>query len=213
MPRAVPGRGIPTDVKDPDLVSRRRRQIVDAAVGLFIGKGFHKTTTREIARATGFSIGTLYEYVSTKEDILYLVCEAIHGEVRERITSRLAQASSGARALAAAIGIYVTVCDQMSDHILLIYQETKSLPPEAMHWVLEHELRITDIFKGLLMQGVQDYSLRPLDRAEIELMAHNMVVMGHMWTFRRWALSKSFTLPEYIELQRSLILGELTGRP
>ena len=67
-------RQIPTQVKDPNLVRRRRRQIVDAAVGLFIQQGFHKTTTRQIARAAGFSIGAVYEYVASKEDILYLVC-------------------------------------------------------------------------------------------------------------------------------------------
>jgi AcrR family transcriptional regulator len=41
---------IPTQVKDPELVERRRRQIADAAVQLFIDKGFHKTTTRQILR-------------------------------------------------------------------------------------------------------------------------------------------------------------------
>ncbi len=39
-------REIPTQVKNQDLVQRRRRQIVDAAVELFIQNGFHKTTTR-----------------------------------------------------------------------------------------------------------------------------------------------------------------------
>ena len=42
---------VPTQVKDPELVKRRRLQIVDAAVELFIKKGFHKTTTRQIAQA------------------------------------------------------------------------------------------------------------------------------------------------------------------
>jgi len=36
---------IATQVKNPDLVERRRHQIVDAAVQLFIENGFHKTTT------------------------------------------------------------------------------------------------------------------------------------------------------------------------
>ncbi|MCP4682016.1 MAG: TetR/AcrR family transcriptional regulator, partial [Desulfobacterales bacterium] len=69
---------IPTQIKDQDLVKERRRQIVDASVILFVENGYHKTTTRQIARATGFSIGSLYEYVSSKEDVLYLVCDAIH---------------------------------------------------------------------------------------------------------------------------------------
>ena len=72
---------INTVVKDPRLVETRRQQIIDAAVGLFIKKGFHRTTTREIAREAKFSIGTLYEYVESKEDILYLVCDHIHSEM------------------------------------------------------------------------------------------------------------------------------------
>lgn len=210
-PAAEPeaARDIPTEVKDPGLVTRRRRQIVDAAVRLFIAKGFHKTTTREIAKAAGFSIGTLYEYVVSKEDVLYLVCQAIHQEVEERIRARLPQASHGAMALEAALEVYFAVCDEMNDHILLIYQETKSLPKEAMRFVLAHEQRITDLFADLIRRGVQDYSLRPLNHAEIALLAHDIAVLGHMWTFRRWALSPRMSLADYIGLQKELILGQL----
>jgi AcrR family transcriptional regulator len=80
---------IPTQIKDKALVARRRRQIVDAAVELFMQKGFHKTTTRQIAKAAGVSIGLLYEYISTKEDILYLVCEAIHVEMHGKLSRRI----------------------------------------------------------------------------------------------------------------------------
>jgi len=206
---AEPARDIPTAVKDLDLVAKRRRQIVDATVQLFINKGFHKTTTREMAQAAGFSIGTLYEYVTSKEDVLYLVCQAIHDEMEDRLRMRIRHAGSGALALAGAIEAYFTVCDQMNDHILLIYQETKSLPPESMRFVLAHEERITRIFADLLERGVGDYSLRPLNRSEIELMAHNIAVLGHMWTFRRWSLAPRFTLEQYIALQSELILGQL----
>ncbi len=201
---------IPTEVKDPKLVARRRRQIVDAAVELFVKNGFFRTTTRQIAKAAGFSIGTLYEYVKTKEDVLYLVCENIHQEMDQRLRQRLRHERDGAAALSAAMEIYFTVCHQMADHILLIYQETASLPKEQMGWVLEHEQGITEIFADILRRGVADYSLRPLSAPELALMAHNITVMGHMWAFRRWALGRRFSLDQYIEQQRSLILGEVT---
>lgn len=200
---------IPTEVKDSELVLRRRRQIVDAAVELFVAQGFHKTTTRQIAKASGLAIGTLYEYITSKEDVLYLVCQAIHAEMESHLASRIAHQQHGARTLTEAIAAYFTVCHQMADHILLIYQETKSLPGESMRYVLEHELRITGIFEELLRRGVADYSLKPLDRAELELMAHNIVVLGHMWVFRRWALERRFSLAQYIEYQSSLIMGQL----
>ncbi|MCG8531266.1 MAG: TetR/AcrR family transcriptional regulator, partial [Desulfovibrionales bacterium] len=66
---------VPTQIKNPDLVRERRRHIIDSTVTLFIEHGYHKTTTRMIAKAAQFSIGSLYEYVSSKEDLLYLVCK------------------------------------------------------------------------------------------------------------------------------------------
>lgn len=200
---------IPTEVKDPQLVAQRRRQIVDAAVGLFIANGFHKTTTRQIAKAAGFSIGNLYQYVKTKEDVLYLVCQAIHQEMESRLNQRVRYTGNAASALAEAMENYFQVCDQMSDHILLIYQETKSLTKDSMLYVLAYEDRITEIFADLLRKGVSDYTLKPLYSGQIELMAHNIMVLGHMWTFRRWSLGLRFTLEEYIQHQRDLIMSQL----
>ena len=192
-------------------MARRRRQIVDAAVKLFIAKGFHKTTTREIAKAAGISIGSLYEYIQAKEDVLYLVCEAIHLEMEQRLKDRLIEADNGAQALAAAVETYFQVCGQMSDHILLIYQETKSLPKESMRYVLAHDERIAEIFAGLLRKGADDGSLRQLSRQQINLVAADITVMGHMWTFRNWSLRKHFDLKEYTLRQSALLLRGLVG--
>ncbi|MBW2053302.1 MAG: helix-turn-helix transcriptional regulator, partial [Deltaproteobacteria bacterium] len=52
-PKLQPMKNVPTMVKDTSLVEKRRRQIVDAAIKLFVRKGFHPTTTREIARMAG----------------------------------------------------------------------------------------------------------------------------------------------------------------
>ena len=196
-----------TLVKNPDLVERRRRQIVDAAVGLFIEKGFHKTTTRQIASAAGFSIGSLYEYIKSKEDILYLVCDAIHEEVEHHVTEALAQADQGQDALAQAIREYFLVCHRMSDHILLIYQETQSLPAQWRKLVLEHELYITGLFVDVLAKLSAPGDLPFLDERHIELAAHNITVLGHMWTFRRWFLARHYTIEDYINIQTRLIFG------
>lgn len=80
-------RAIQSSVKDESLIEKRRAQMIRGAVTLFKEKGFHRTTTREIAKAAGFSIGTLYEYIRTKEDVLYLVCDSIYDEVHSRLAT------------------------------------------------------------------------------------------------------------------------------
>ncbi len=47
----------------------RRTEILDAAVKVFAAKGFHTATVAEIAAASGFAIGTLYQFFDGKEQL------------------------------------------------------------------------------------------------------------------------------------------------
>ncbi len=194
-----------TQIKDLDLIERRRKEIVNAAVPLFIEKGFHKTTTRQIAKAAKFSIGTLYEYVTSKEDVLYLVCQAIHDEVKESIGDVLSLRKRGKDALSALIYEFFMICHRMSDVILLMYQETHSLPKQWRQKVLTNELNITELIRNALKRLSGSGNLGKMSEREINLIAHNIIVLVQMWTFRRWALGKDFTIEEYISHQTKFI--------
>ena len=50
-------------------IEKNRLRIERAALQLFTRKGFHGTTVREIAKKAGVSMGKLYIYYDTKEDI------------------------------------------------------------------------------------------------------------------------------------------------
>ncbi|MGB8954248.1 MAG: TetR/AcrR family transcriptional regulator [Tumebacillaceae bacterium] len=200
---------IPSRVLDPQLVEARRMQIVRAAVDLFVEKGFHKTTTREIARASGLGIGTLYEYIQSKEDVLYLVCAFIHHEVEKRLTEVRLSAENGRDELTQSIARFFACVDELQDYVLLIYQETKSLPSNTLTLVLQKEEEITKLFEDILERGRADGSLL-LAGHNVKLIAHNIIVLGQMWTFRRWALHRHYSLAEYTERQTSLLLQEIT---
>jgi len=203
---------VATQIKNKELVKERRRQIVDAAVPLFIERGYHKTTTRALAQATGLSIGSMYEYISTKDDVLYLVCIAIHSEVEKAVKQALGRPLTGKAALAEVIREYFLVCNRMSDHMLLMYQVTHFLPPKWQRKVLEAELRITDIFIKAIRELKSRGTLPELDEDTINLMGHNISVLGHTWAFRRWYFAKTFTIEQYIEQQTDFIMRFLVAR-
>jgi AcrR family transcriptional regulator len=77
--------------QDPDATDARSR-LVAAAVGSFASKGFHGTTTRDIASAAGMSPAALYLYYKSKEDLLYLISRA--GHERTLLLAKDAVASS-----------------------------------------------------------------------------------------------------------------------
>ena len=63
---------VPSTAKDVDLIDSKHQQIVNGACRLFFKKGYHRTTIREIALACGMSMGQLYHYISSKDDVLFL---------------------------------------------------------------------------------------------------------------------------------------------
>ncbi len=205
--RAVTDTEVPTQIKNPELVRERRRQIIDSTVELFIEHGYHKTTTRMIAKAANFSIGSLYEYVSSKEDLLYLVCKTIHEEVKDAVENALSDTDTGKERLAQMIRQYFYVCDKMGGHILMMYQVTQFLPEKWKERVLVNELNITDIFINALSSMAGTDNFPELDDKILNLVGHNISVLGQMWAFRRWHVQHDFTIEEYISIQTDFILG------
>ena len=197
-------REVHASVKDERLVEKRRTQMIKGAVTLFKEKGFHRTTTREIAKAAGFSIGTLYEYIRSKEDILYLVCDFIYDEVQEKLQREIERSDGTLDSLKLTIAYFYQVMDDMQDEVLVMYQEVKALTKDTLPYVLDKELRMVAMFEQVITNCVANGELQ-LTKNQISLLSHNIFVQGQMWSFRRWALHKKFTLNEYIDLQTELL--------
>jgi len=86
------------------------------------------------------------------------------------------------------------------------------LPVKWQKKVLEAELRITDIFIQAINELKDRGALPELDEATINLMGHNISVLGHTWTFRRWYYAKHFNVEQYIEQQTNFIMRSLAEK-
>ncbi|MEK4078907.1 TetR/AcrR family transcriptional regulator [Solibacillus sp. FSL K6-1126] len=195
---------VQSSIKDENKIIARRQQIIDAGVKLFKEKGFHRATTRELAKAAGFSIGTLYEYIRTKEDVLFLVCDNIFNEVTKCLTDFTSDTGT-IEGLKQAIRHYYLLIDQMPEEFTIMYQETKSLQKAAMHYILDKELEMVAIFERILKDCVEAGNLS-LSEDAIYLAANHIVVQGQSWAFRKWALQKRYTIDQYINLQTTMFL-------
>lgn len=192
-------------VKDEGLIALRREQMIKGAVHLFRQKGFPRTTTREIAREAGFSIGTLYEYIRTKDDILYLVCDSIYEKVRSRLDQVISMEKGNLESLQLAIANYFKVMDELQEEVLIMYQEVRFLPKESLSYVIKKELEMVEMFENILTQCALNGEFS-LTEQEIAMIAHNIFVQGQMWGFRRWVLQKLYTLEEYTDMQTNYLL-------
>ncbi len=81
-----------TDVAAQRPLSRsaqREADILEAATHLFGEQGFHSVTTRKIAASAGISEGTLFNYFSSKNELMRAILERIYEELRENASAIL----------------------------------------------------------------------------------------------------------------------------
>lgn len=194
-----------SSVKDHELIEKRRNQMIQGAITLFKEKGFHRTTTREIAKEAGFSIGTLYEYIRTKEDILFLVVDSIHRQVREQLEMIIDLASPSIENFVSVMRSYFKLMDELQEEVLILYQEVKSLKKEARDYVILKERNMVAILEQALTACLPPTT----PKQDLELLANNIFVQGQMWAFRRWILQKQFTLETYTDGQIRYLLRTL----
>jgi AcrR family transcriptional regulator len=71
-----------------------RARLLDAAVAAFAAKGFHGTTTRDIASAAGMSPAALYVHHRSKEELLFQICRDGHQSVLDLVRAAAASADT-----------------------------------------------------------------------------------------------------------------------
>lgn len=198
---------IETIVKDQDLIGRRHAQICDAALTLFSHKGFHRTTVREIAEACGLGIGTLYSYIKTKEDILYLV----YHRILETFEARMLRATEGIQdprlQLKVALEETLKIYDECQDVVLLLYQESHSLGRQGLQGLFEVDRNYVGILREILERGTRagQFAVK-----EPHLVAVCILFLCAVWDLKRWNL-QGYTLDVVIDSLTGLVLSGITA--
>jgi len=96
MPLSSPqADSLSTHVKHERRKDARPGELLDAALSLFVEKGFAATRVDEVAKLAGVSKGTLFLYFSSKEELFKAV-------VRENISGRFPSGALNLKAFKAA---------------------------------------------------------------------------------------------------------------
>jgi TetR/AcrR family transcriptional regulator len=145
-----------------DEYERRRLALVQTAVHLFNRRGFHATSTGEIASALGVSKAALYYYFTDKTDLLYH-CYLYALESGRSIASEAAQSGgSGLEKLERYIRNQFEVLAG-KDGAAWILADMSVLPPEQREEVRKQARVVDDLVGGIIKQGIADGSLSALN--------------------------------------------------
>jgi len=152
---------------------QRRRLILDAALSLFSAKGYAGTSMQEIALASEFSIGTLYNFFETKESLYLTIVEEKFIQSREKIEAEVAGAEDCMEKIGRAVYATLAFMEENRD-FFNIFLGIGSVPEPAVHGGIYEKLikyyqEHVRFFQELMEEGLDKGLFRDFSSLELAL--------------------------------------------
>jgi AcrR family transcriptional regulator len=205
-PGAEPTIMVKSIVTDPELVERRRAQVIKVATKLFASNGFHGTKVKDIATLADVSPGLIYQYFGEKHDILYLAIMWVVREKLARLNEALDAHSDPVKRFEAVVEEYIRINDEHHHAVILIYREIQCLPREYITDLQELEIKTNALIGQAVTDGVAAGVFKDTSP---DFIAHVIVSLAQAWPTKHWRLKTRGTLDAYIAETKGLLLDAL----
>ena len=163
----------------------RLQQIFQGACEVITRKGFAEATVRDIATAAGMPVPTMYQYINSKEDLLFLIYETYMGDINTRVRASIPSGMPPREKLKNAIRVNIASNDEYHRYVKVMFQETRSLSPEDRERVEALDAAYIAIWKEILEEGIATGDFR-VDN--VEIVANLIFFMSSVWPLRYWSI-------------------------
>jgi AcrR family transcriptional regulator len=208
----------------PEAIHRRRRkearpqELLDAALELFVERGFAATRAEEVAARAGVSKGTLYLYYPSKEELLKAV---IAHYLSSRIAEGAAQAASFDGSASELLrNILIDWWSQLYDSpaagvFKLVITEVRNFPEIAGFYHREVVERAHELLGGVVRQGIANGEFRAVevDHAVHSLVLPLIMICLHRHSLGACAVDWHLDGRAFIAQHVHLVLDGLSVRP
>ena len=131
------------------------RRLLVAAVEAFAERGYHATTTRDIAGRAGMSPAALYIHYKTKEELLHRISRIGHDKALEILSAAADADGTPSERLADAVSSFVRWHAGRHDTAHVVQYEIDALSDDHRTEIIELRRRSDAIVRGILRDGVE----------------------------------------------------------
>jgi AcrR family transcriptional regulator len=162
-------------------VTTRRNELVRQAARLFAEKGYHGTSTGDLADAMGVKKGSLYAHIESKADLLWEVArggaEAFHAGLDD-----IPEELPATEKIRLALRAHLRVVAEQLDVATVFIREWRYLAGERREQFLAERRRYEERFRALFREGRELGDLRTdLDDATAALLALSASNWAYTW--------------------------------
>jgi AcrR family transcriptional regulator len=162
--------GLWTDVQ-PDAV----RRLMLSAVTSFAERGFHATTTRDIATGAGMSPAALYVHFPSKVALLFAISRSGHEQTLAMVTTAIARAGDPAARMRHFVAEFVAWHAERHTVARVVQYELNALPEPEFAAVAELRRQIERQVRDVIADGV---AAGVFDVPDVRLAARAVLSLG-----------------------------------
>lgn len=182
-------------IKNSNVAIKNLEKIFTATFKLAAEKGFQAMSLRDLSRETGISMGGLYAYIGSKNDLASVIEGVLRHYVDQVIGGLSAHDLQPVGSLRAIVYGEIYMMDVMSPWYYFCFMELKGLPREQQQQTLELELRFEDSLMEVFAAGVASGQF-VCDKPE--LLASQITAQLQQWHLKRWKFKlRNITAQEY----------------
>ncbi|MGP2492408.1 TetR/AcrR family transcriptional regulator [Mesorhizobium sp. PUT5] len=143
-------------VQKPHVAVANLGRIIEATLKLSNRQGFHATSLRDLAQASGLSMGGLYSYFDNKATLLSMILGEVSSTVNEVLRAAPEEiAEDPAAHLRWLIEAHVRLTEAMQPWFVFAFMEAKSFPAAERRMAVDSEAATEEIIAAVLRQGAR----------------------------------------------------------
>ncbi|MEO1932325.1 MAG: TetR/AcrR family transcriptional regulator [Pseudohongiella sp.] len=170
-------------IKNRKIAVVNLEKIFTATFKLANNKGFQAMSLRDLSKETGISMGGLYSYIGSKEDLASVI-EEVQRRYIDQVIGDLAEESLPVIGCLQAMiygGVYMM--EILSPWYYFCFMELKGLPKEQQQFALDVELRFESVLIDSFMTGVEEGQFQCKNP---ELLASQITAQMQQWHLKYW---------------------------
>ena len=162
---------------------RNLTNIFNTTLRLSNEKGFHTMSLRDLSRSSGLSMGALYSYFASKDELLCMIQNQGQRIIQKVLARRVDPADPPKIRLRAAIRTHLYLTEVMQPWFYFSYMEAKNLSKEQRKKTIESELFTEEVLMEILAEGVKNKEFAVENSS---LTAAVIKAMLQDWYLKRW---------------------------
>lgn len=174
-------------VKKEKTVTKNLQRIFEATLKIGNKKGFQAMSMRDLSDETGLSMGALYAYFTSKENLLVMLQRNGRDRFQKILEECIDEESKPLDNLRKLIRTHIYMSEALQPWFYFTYMEGKNLKKQERKIAVDHELHSDGILSDVLVKGEKDGTFK---KQEHNLTAALIKSLLNDWYLKRWKYAK-----------------------